>query len=142
MTIQWVGDTVLASAFGTPPNGGRDSLDGVARSLRLANLTWGNFEETFSVGGDSKCSSSSTNCFAFQAPPSFARNLTAAGFDLVNLANNHAYDFGASGFAQTHAALKRAHLRWAEAAARSRSCAATARGLLSSASPPTRGRPT
>ena len=104
---------MLASAFGTPPNGGRDSLDGVARSLRLANLTWGNFEETFSVGGDSKCSASSTNCFAFQAPPSFARNLTAAGFDLVNLANNHAYDFGASGFAQTHAALKRAHLRWA-----------------------------
>ena len=113
VTIQWVGDTVLASAFGTPPNGGRDSLDGVARSLRLANLTWGNFEETFSVGGDSKCSSSSTNCFAFQAPPSFARNLTAAGFDLVNLANNHAYDFGASGFGQTHAALERAHLRWA-----------------------------
>jgi hypothetical protein len=113
VTIQWVGDTVLASAFGTPPNNGRDSLDGVARSLRLANLTWGNFEETFSVGGDSKCSSSSTNCFAFQAPPSFARNLTAAGFDLVNLANNHAYDFGASGFAQTHAALKRAHLGWA-----------------------------
>jgi hypothetical protein len=74
-----VGDTVLASAFGTPPNNGRDSLNGVARSLRLANLTWGNFEETFSVGGDSKCSSSSTNCFAFQAPPSFARNLTAAG---------------------------------------------------------------
>jgi hypothetical protein len=113
ISIQWVGDTVLASSFGTPPNGGRDSLDGVARSLRLADLTWGNFEETFSVGGTSKCGASSTDCFAFQAPPSFARNLTAAGFDLVNLANNHAYDFGASGFAQTHAALKRAHLRWA-----------------------------
>ena len=39
---------MLASAFGTPPNGGRDSLDGVAHSLRLADLTWGNFEETFS----------------------------------------------------------------------------------------------
>ena len=113
ITIQWVGDTVLASAYGTPPNGGRDSLDGVAHSLRLADLTWGNFEETFSVGGDSKCGSSSTNCFAFQAPPSYARNLTATGFDLVNLANNHAYDFGASGFAQTHAALRKAHLRWA-----------------------------
>jgi hypothetical protein len=113
ITIQWVGDTVLASAYGTPPNGGRDSLDGVARSLRLSDLTWGNFEETFSLGGDSKCGSNSTNCFAFQAPPSFARNLTRAGFDLVNLANNHAYDFGASGFAQTHAALRRAHLRWA-----------------------------
>jgi poly-gamma-glutamate capsule biosynthesis protein CapA/YwtB (metallophosphatase superfamily) len=113
ITIQWVGDTVLGSAFGLPPNGGRDSLAGVSRSLRLADLTWGNLEETLSVGGDSKCGASSTNCFAFQAPPSYARNLTAAGFDLVNFANNHAYDFGASGFAQTHAALKRAHLRWA-----------------------------
>jgi hypothetical protein len=113
VTIEWVGDTVLASAFGTPPNGGRDSFDGVTHSLRLADLTWGNLEETLSVGGDSKCGSNSSDCFAFQAPPSFARNLTAAGFDLMNLANNHAYDFGASGFAQTHAALKKAHLRWA-----------------------------
>ena len=112
ITIQWVGDTVLASSYGTPPNGGRDSFDGVAHSLRLADLTFGNFEETFSVGGDSKCGSGSTNCFAFQAPPSFARNLTAAGFDVMNLANNHANDFGPSGLAQTHKALKRAHVRW------------------------------
>ncbi len=112
VTIQWVGDTVLASSYGTPPNGGRDSLDGVAHSLRLADLTFGNFEETFSVGGDSKCGTGATNCFAFQAPPSFARNLTAAGFDIMNLANNHANDFGPSGLAQTHRALTRAHLRW------------------------------
>jgi len=112
ITIQWVGDTVLASSYGTPPNGGRDSLDGVRRSLRLADLTFGNLEETFSVGGTSKCGSGSSNCFAFQAPPSFARNLTAAGFDVMNLANNHAYDFGPSGLAQTHKALKRAHVRW------------------------------
>lgn len=113
VTIQWVGDMVLGSSFGLPPNGGRDSLVGVSQRLRLADLTWGNLEETLSVGGDSKCGANSTNCFAFQAPPSYARNLAAAGFDLVNFANNHAYDFGASGFAQTHAALKRAHLRWA-----------------------------
>ena len=112
ITIQWVGDTVLASSYGTPPNGGRNSFDGVRRSLRLADLTFGNLEETFSVGGTSKCGSGSSNCFAFQAPPSFARNLTAAGFDVMNLANNHAYDFGPSGLAQTHKALKRAHVRW------------------------------
>ena len=112
VTIQWVGDTVLASAYGTPPNGGRDSLAAVAHSLGLADLTWGNLEETLSVGGTSKCGSGSSNCFAFQAPPRFARNLTAAGFDLMNLANNHANDFGSSGLAQTHAALRRAHLRW------------------------------
>jgi len=112
ITIQWVGDTVLASAFGTPPDSGRESLAGVTHSLELGDLTWGNLEETFSVGGDSKCGSNSSDCFAFQAPPSFAHNLTAAGFDLMNMANNHAYDFGSSGYAQTHTALRRAHLRW------------------------------
>lgn len=113
ITLQWVGDTVLASSYGTPPNGGRDSLRAVTPSLRKADLTWGNLEETFSTGGSSKCGgSSSGTCFAFQAPPSFARNLTRAGFDIVNVANNHAFDFGSSGAQQTHRALRRAHIAW------------------------------
>jgi hypothetical protein len=112
LTIQWVGDTVLGSSYGLPPNGGRDSLDGVRRSLRLGDITTGNLEETFSVGGSATCPAGSTTCFAFQAPPSYARLLTAAGFELVNVANNHANDFGTSGMRQTEAALRRAHLRW------------------------------
>ena len=113
LTFQWVGDTVLGSAYGLPPNGGRGSLAGVAKSLRLGDLTWGNLEETLSTGGTSKCAgSTSSACFAFQAPPSYARLLSAAGFDLMNLANNHANDFGPSGLRQTHAALKRARIAW------------------------------
>lgn len=113
ITIQWVGDTVLGSSYGLPPNGGRDSLAGVSRSLRMGDVTWGNLEETLGVGGTSHCAgSSSSTCFAFQAPPSYARLLTAAGFELVNLANNHGHDFLASGMRQTEAALRRAHLRW------------------------------
>jgi hypothetical protein len=113
VTISWVGDTVLGSSFGLPPNGGRDSLAGVARSLRIGDLTTGNLEETLSSGGTSHCAgSSSSTCFAFQAPPSYARLLTRAGFELVNLANNHAHDFLDSGMKQTEAALRRAHLKW------------------------------
>jgi hypothetical protein len=89
------------------------SLAGVSRSLRVGDITWGNLEETFGVGGTSHCAgSSSSTCFAFQAPPSYARLLTAAGFELVNLANNHGHDFLASGMRQTESALRRAHLRW------------------------------
>jgi poly-gamma-glutamate capsule biosynthesis protein CapA/YwtB (metallophosphatase superfamily) len=113
ITFEWAGDTVLGSSYGLPPNGGRGSLAAVSRALHRADLTWGNLEETLSAGGTSKCAgSSSSTCFAFQAPPSYARLLHAAGFDLMNIANNHQYDFGASGVRQTTAALRRAHVAW------------------------------
>jgi hypothetical protein len=110
VSIEWVGDTVLGSSYGMPPDGGRQSMSGVTLQLRAADLTWGNLEETLSTTSGSKCGSSSPNCFAFQAPPSYAGLLHAAGFDLMNMANNHAMDFGAAGRAQTVAALTRAHV--------------------------------
>ncbi len=110
VSIDWVGDTVLGSSYGLPPDGGAHSLSGVSASLERADLTWGNLEETLSTATSSKCGSSSPNCFAFQAPPSYAGLLRAAGFDLMNMANNHAFDFGALGRAQTVAALTRAHV--------------------------------
>jgi poly-gamma-glutamate capsule biosynthesis protein CapA/YwtB (metallophosphatase superfamily) len=104
---------VLASSYGTPPNHGRQSLRAVTPSLRKGDFTWGNLEETLSRGGVSKCGSVATGtCFAFQAPPSYARNLKRGGFEIMNLANNHAYDFGASGLRQTHRALHRHGLAW------------------------------
>jgi hypothetical protein len=39
--------------------------------------------------------------------------MTAAGFDVMNLANNHADDFGPAGQRSTERALKAAGLRWA-----------------------------
>ena len=53
----------------------------------------------------------SSDCFAFQTPPSYAKWLKGAGFDVMNLANNHAYDYGESGFDQTKRALRKAGLR-------------------------------
>jgi hypothetical protein len=110
VSIDWVGDTVLGSSYGLPPDGGKQSMSGVSRELQRADLTWGNLEETLSTATSSKCGSSSPNCFAFQAPPSYAGLLRAAGFDLMNMANNHAFDFGALGRAQTVAALTHAHV--------------------------------
>jgi hypothetical protein len=45
-------------------------------------------------------------CFAFRAPPAYAAVLRDAGFKVLNLANNHAYDFGAEGNRQTRSALE------------------------------------
>ena len=75
---------------------GRSFFSGVQADL-AGDVVLGNLEGTLSTGGGSKCGPSSTNCFAFQTPPSYARWLSRAGFTVLNLANNHAYDFGPSG---------------------------------------------
>jgi hypothetical protein len=111
VTIAWVGDMVLASSYGMPPDAGRRSMAPVVGPLRTADLTFGNLEETLSQLPDSKCGGSS-NCFAFQAPPSFAQRMTSAGFDVMNVANNHADDFGTAGERSTERALRAAGLRW------------------------------
>jgi hypothetical protein len=111
VTIAWVGDMVLASSYGTPPDAGRLSMAPVVAPLRSADVAFGNLEETLSQLPDSKCGGS-PNCFAFQAPPSYARLMTAAGFDVMNVANNHADDFGPAGERSTEHALRAAGLRW------------------------------
>ena len=109
VTLEWVGDIALSTQRGLPPGGLRHALTPVAHQLHNADLTLGNLEGTLSVGGRSKCGGiGGGNCFAFQAPPSTARGLSGLGFDLVNMANNHSLDYGASGRAQTMSALNAA----------------------------------
>jgi hypothetical protein len=109
VTLEWVGDMALSTERGLPPGGLDRALAPVARDLHTAEITLGNLEGTLSTGGVSKCASLPRGvCFAFQAPPSDAFALRNLGFDLVNQANNHSMDFGASGRAQTVAALDRA----------------------------------
>jgi Bacterial capsule synthesis protein PGA_cap len=109
VTLQWVGDIALSTQRGLPPGGVAAALAPVRGLLHGADLTTGNLEGTLSVGGPSKCGGiGGSNCFAFQAPPSTAGALRSLGFGLVNQANNHSLDFGATGRAQTIAALNRA----------------------------------
>ena len=100
-----VGDMTFGLAGVEPPGGAGRSMTDVTRELR-SDLTVGNLETTLGHGGSSKCSAGSTDCFSFQAPASTAVVLEATtGFDAVNVANNHSNDYGASGLAQTNAAL-------------------------------------
>jgi poly-gamma-glutamate capsule biosynthesis protein CapA/YwtB (metallophosphatase superfamily) len=104
-----VGDMTFGTAGVTPPGGARALLARVARSLR-SDFTVGNLETTLGSGGSAKCAPHAANCFSFQAPAVTALALKRAGFGAVNLANNHADDYGADGQAQTGAALRAAHL--------------------------------
>jgi hypothetical protein len=103
--LGWAGDTVIGSHYGLPPNGGRDQLALVAPLLRAPDLMIGNYEGTLSTGGSPRCGGGGL-CYLFQAPPRRARNLRDAGFDVMNLANNHGLDYGEDARRQTVRALR------------------------------------
>lgn len=109
VTIAAVGDIVMGSTPALPPDGGRSFFDGVETDLS-GDVVLGNLEGTLSRGGSPKCGAGSSDCYSFHTPPSYAGWLQKAGFTVLNLANNHAFDYGPSGQAQTIAALDRARL--------------------------------
>jgi poly-gamma-glutamate capsule biosynthesis protein CapA/YwtB (metallophosphatase superfamily) len=80
----------------------------------MMDLVMGNLEQPLTVDtGASKCGTPpSANCFAFRSPPAYSRHLKAAGFELMNLANNHTKDFGSQGAINTRAALDDAGIKY------------------------------
>lgn len=110
ITVGWVGDITPGSRYGVPAADGRGLFSAVRRALHEPDLMVGNLEGTFSRGGVSKCGAGAADCYAFQAPPANARALREAGFDLVNLANNHSFDYGPEGRWQTLTALNDARV--------------------------------
>jgi hypothetical protein len=107
VTIAAVGDVTMGAAPVLPPDEGAGLFAAVERQLG-GDIVLGNLEQALTDGGSSKCRPRSRSCFAFRSPPSYAGNLKRAGFTIMNLANNHSYDFGAAGQADTVRALKRA----------------------------------
>jgi len=104
VTITAVGDTMLGSTPDLPPSPGT-YLSAVKPLLtRGAQVVFGNLEGTLTTATSGKCGNGNKphpDCFAFRDPPSYARVLKAAGFTVLNDANNHSFDFGAAGQAQT-----------------------------------------
>jgi hypothetical protein len=108
VTIAAVGDTMLGSTPDLPPDPGT-YLKAVEPVLdQGAQIVFGNLEGTFTTATASKCGAAahpSQDCFAFRDPPGYARYLKQAGFTILNDANNHSFDFGAAGQAQTVQAI-------------------------------------
>ena len=126
ITIEWVGDITPGSTEGVPPGEGRAQF-ATARPAERRRPDRGNLEGTFGRRRVEVRRAAAAHCFAFQAPPANAAALRRAGFDVMNLANNHAFDFGASGQAQTLAALHAAQVALDRAAGRGPSCARNGR---------------
>jgi hypothetical protein len=108
ITFAAVGDTMLGNSPELPSDPA-SYLDPVKGQLQ-GDVVFGNLEGTLTDVSDSpKCGGApSGDCYAFRTPPSYAHDLAAAGFTVMNDANNHSYDFGQEGLEQTLAALHKA----------------------------------
>ncbi len=113
VTIAAVGDTILGNTPKLPPNPGA-YLESVESILdRGAQIVFGNLEGALTTSTASKCgpvSGQNQVCFAYRDPPGYARYFKQAGFTILNDANNHSFDFGAAGRAQTVQAIHAAGL--------------------------------
>ncbi|SCL39933.1 Poly-gamma-glutamate biosynthesis protein CapA/YwtB (capsule formation), metallophosphatase superfamily [Micromonospora pallida] len=107
ISLSATGDIIIGNAPNRlPPNGGKGFFDSVKTALE-ADLVMGNLEEPLTVDtGTGKCGANSTRCFQFRAPPEYAAHLKDAGFELLNQANNHGYDYGPAGYKNTQKALE------------------------------------
>ncbi|WBB66017.1 CapA family protein [Micromonospora sp. WMMD812] len=108
VSLSATGDIIMGNAPNRlPANGGKGFFDSVEKAL-AADLVMGNLEEPLTVDtGTGKCGANSTRCFQFRAPPEYAAHLRDAGFELLNQANNHGYDYGPKGYQNTQKALER-----------------------------------
>ena len=117
--VAGVGDIMLGTDFpsGTylPPGDDCSALlNGVRNELVIPDITFGNLEGTFAGAAvTAKKCLDTTRCFVFRIPEKYVTCLTAAGFDLLSMANNHSGDFGAEGQANTVKTLEAAGIAFA-----------------------------
>ena len=104
VSISAVGDIVPGTNFlrnALPPGDGNILFKGVKKYFGTGNLVFGNFESTMTNYPKTRKNTKRKLVFAFRTPPSYARVLKNAGFDILSIANNHSFDFYARGFRDT-----------------------------------------
>lgn len=79
----------------------------VAPLFAADDLTVVNLEGAFTNRGTRQ-----PKTFAFRGSPAYSRMLSLAGVDAANLANNHIYDYGDSGFYDTITSLQRENIHY------------------------------
>ncbi|MDR1814686.1 MAG: CapA family protein [Tannerella sp.] len=116
VSIIGTGDIMLGSNYPSaaklPPDDGRLLLRNVKDILSDADVTFGNLEGCIlDEGGTPKpCRN---GCYFFRMPVRYVNYLLEAGFDVMNIANNHNGDFGPKGRESTVQTLQSAGLHYA-----------------------------
>jgi len=105
-----VGDIMMGTDFPDrykilPPENGKDLFIHVENLLIKGDLVFGNLEQVLIDGGKCAKDINAPNIWAFKCPVKFAANLAKAHFNIMSIANNHAWDFGKEGVQSTMRAL-------------------------------------
>jgi poly-gamma-glutamate synthesis protein (capsule biosynthesis protein) len=117
-TLLFAGDIMLSRGVGARMAAKGDwthPFHQVAETLRSADLTFGNLECPISDAGRER-----GHLYSFRADPRALEGLLFAGFDVVSLANNHAYDWGPEALLDTIERLGDAGIRAAGAGSNDR----------------------
>ena len=103
VSIKAVGDIIPGTNFpyNKLPENKERLFESVKPQLKGADILFGNFESTMTDYPYSSKGRGGGMLFAFRTPPSYAKLLKDAGFDILNIANNHSYDFNEQGFKDT-----------------------------------------
>ncbi len=109
ITVIGVGDIMMGTTYPSsdlPPDDGRGLFEGVKEVLEDADFTMGNLEGPFlNSGGTPKECLTPERCYSFRVPERYGQYLNDAGFDYMNLANNHGFDMGPKGREATYKVL-------------------------------------
>ncbi len=105
LTIAAVGDIMMGTTYPEPllpPHDGQGIFDAVKGTFQGADIVFGNLEGPLLDEGEStKCKKPGKTCYAFKTPVRYVAYLKDAGFNTLNIANNHASDFGSEGIEST-----------------------------------------
>lgn len=103
-TLLFVGDIMLARGVATQTKKANDYAHPfrlIADTLKEADLTFGNLEGPISARGKNQGSK-----YSFRADPRTIEGLSLSGFDILSVANNHIWDWGADALTDTLTLLR------------------------------------
>jgi poly-gamma-glutamate capsule biosynthesis protein CapA/YwtB (metallophosphatase superfamily) len=117
VSIVSVGDIMPGSAYPSssllPPKNGEFLFSNCADVLKTADICFGNLETCIlNEGSPEKECVGEGACYYFRTPESSAKLLKNAGFDILNIGNNHIADFGYPGLINTQKALSENDLKF------------------------------
>ncbi len=119
ISVNAVGDMMLGSNYPDsnllPPNDGENIFKDTKKILEDADITIGNLEGGLMTAqvAAAKKSNNPDNCYFFKMPEHYVNYFKAAGFDVLNIGNNHIGDFGEAGIKNTIKVLDNANIKYA-----------------------------